>query len=196
MESVDEYISKHERYQKELSLLRSILISTGLDETVKWGAPAYTYKGKNLIGIAAFKSYCGLWFHHGNLLKDEAKVLVNAQEGVTKALRQWRFLSVEEIDQKLVSAYALEAIQNSEQGKVIKPQRLAKLVVLPEELQNAFKTNKTLENQFNALSNACQREYAEYISEAKKEETRIRRLEKIMPMILNGGGLNDKYKNC
>lgn len=70
-DTVDAYIDHHEQYNNELRLLREILNSTGLDETVKWGAPAYIFKGKNVVGIGAFKSYVGLWFHQGALLKDE-----------------------------------------------------------------------------------------------------------------------------
>ena len=194
--NVNEYIEDNAQYRKELSMLREILNSTGLDETVKWGAPAYTYKGKNVVGIGAFKAYVGLWFYQGALLKDEAKVLINAQKDVTKALRQWRFESMADIDKDLIKAYVLESIDNFEKGNIIKPQRSKKPVVIPQELQDAFAKNKDLEASFKSLSNACQREYADHVSEAKKEETRLRRLEKITPMILKGGGLHDKYKNC
>jgi uncharacterized protein YdeI (YjbR/CyaY-like superfamily) len=195
-DTVDAYIDHHEQYNNELRLLREILNSTGLDETVKWGAPAYIFKGKNVVGIGAFKSYVGLWFHQGALLKDEAKVLINAQKDVTKALRQWRFEAMDDIDKDLIKAYILESIDNFEKGKVLKPQRNKKPVVIPQELQDAFAKNKDLEASFKSLSNACQREYAEHVAEAKKEEARLRRLAKITPMILKGGGLHDKYKNC
>lgn len=194
--TVDAYIDHHEQYNNELRLLREILNSTGLDETVKWGAPAYIFKGKNVVGIGAFKSYVGLWFHQGALLKDEAKVLINAQKDVTKALRQWRFEAMDDIDKDLIKAYVLESIDNFEKGHVLKPQRNKKPVVIPQELQDAFAKNKDVEASFKSLSNACQREYAEHVAEAKKEETRLRRLAKITPMILKGGGLHDKYKNC
>ena len=89
--TVLDYIEKHQTYMKELVLLRDILNNTDLEETIKWGAPCYTINGKNIVGMAAFKSYIGLWFHQGVFLKDLKKVLINAQEGTTKALRQWRF---------------------------------------------------------------------------------------------------------
>ncbi len=89
--TVDDYIEAAEPWQDELIRLRKILRSTDLEETVKWGAPCYTHDGKNVVGMASFKSYVGLWFHQGALLGDKKKVLINAQEGKTKALRQWRF---------------------------------------------------------------------------------------------------------
>ena len=95
--SVDDYIAGAEHWQVELIRLREILQSTKLEETVKWGAPCYTHNGKMVVGLGAFKSYVGLWFHQGALLSDPEKVLINAQEGKTKALRQWRFSSLKEI---------------------------------------------------------------------------------------------------
>ena len=86
--TVDQYISKKRDHKKELTKLRKIIKTTELVETKKWGAPVYTIDGKNIVGIAAFKSYVGLWFFQGTMLKDKKKKLINAQEGITKALRQ------------------------------------------------------------------------------------------------------------
>lgn len=191
--TVDDYIENARQWQGELTQLRNILLDTALTEEVKWGSPIYTYKGKNVAGIAGFKSYFGLWFHQGALLKDPRKKLINAQEGVTKALRQWRFSSVKEIDAKTIKAYVKEAIKNVEEGKEIKPVKQKKAIT-SKELKNALKLNPKAFMQFQLFSDAKKREYAEYIVEAAKAETKQRRLEKIIPMILQGKGLNDKYK--
>ena len=191
--TVENYISGNDQWREALIKLRTIILSTNLKETVKWGVPVYTFDGKNIVGIAAFKSYVGLWFYQGTFLKDKKKKLINAQEGKTKALRQWRFNSLEEIDDELVKAYILEAIENQKQGKEIKPAR-NKTLVIPTELQNSLDQNEALQKRFADLSLSCKREYAEYIAEAKREGTKIRRLEKIIPMIMNRVGLNDKYK--
>lgn len=82
--SVDDYVDQSDQWRDEIRRLREILRSTNLLEEIKWGAPCYTCKGKNVVGLGAFKSYFGLWFHQGALLKDDQKVLINAQEGVTK----------------------------------------------------------------------------------------------------------------
>ena len=193
--TVEGYLAKRsESDAKQLIALRTILQKTELTETVKWGIPVYMINGKNVIGIAAFKSYVGLWFYNGVFLKDEAKKLINAQEEVTKALRQWRFSSLEEIqeNQDLIHAYILEAIENQKDGKVLKPQK-SKLEI-PVLLENALKENATLKSRFNALTPYKQKEYAEHISSAKREATQLSRLEKAIPMILEGKGLNDKYK--
>ena len=115
---VDEYILKKEKWQKELYLLRSVFSDLPLDETIKWGAPVYVFQGKNVVGLAAFKNYFGLWFFQGVLLKDKQKVFINAQEGKTKAMLQWRFYSLEEINTDFIKEYVLEAIENVKEGKL------------------------------------------------------------------------------
>jgi uncharacterized protein YdeI (YjbR/CyaY-like superfamily) len=174
-------------------VLRELILSTELTETVKWGIPVYTINDKNVVGMAAFKSYVGLWFYNGSFLKDEAGVLINASEGVTKALRQWRFTSVDEIDDSLVIKYLNEAIQNQKQGKELKPER-NKPVIIPDELQVEFAEDKELENCFKRFTPGKQREFTNYISEAKTPETRKVRVEKVIPLILENIGLNDKYR--
>ncbi len=192
--NVEDFIQKKKEWKKELELLRSIILSLKLEETIKWGSPVYCYEGKNIVGLGAFKSYAGLWFFQGVFLKDKAKVLINAQEEKTKALRQWRFYSMNEIDENLVKEYVKEAIENQKKGKEVKPNRNKELII-PTELQNVLKKEKELNIQFQKMSQACKREYAEYISEAKRAETKLNRLEKIKPMILAQKGLNDRYKN-
>ncbi len=191
--TVDDYIDGAEYWQEELQLLRKILLSTDLVEEVKWGGPCYTYDGKNIVGMGAFKSYCGLWFFQGALLSDPDNVLVNAQEGKTKALRQWRFESKKEIKSRSIKAYIQEAIKQQLEGQEIKPAR-AKPLTIPPQLKSALARNKKAGTAFKALTKGKQREYADYIAEAKREETKATRLEKIIPMIAAGKGLNDKYR--
>jgi len=193
--TVDEYIESTESWGEELIQLRKILSSTGLEEAVKWGAPCYTLDGKNVVGLGAFKSYFGLWFFQGALLSDKNKVLVNAQQGKTKALRQWRFTSSKDINARLIKAYVKEAIELQKQGAAIKPDR-GRPVEIPQQLKRALAGNKKASRGFNALTQGKQREYADYISSAKRDETRSKRLEKIIPMIVAGQGLHDRYRNC
>lgn len=191
-----EYIEKKESWSKELSTIRKVLLELPLEETIKWGAPTYTYNGKNIVGLAAFKNYCGLWFFQGALLKDDQKVLINAQEGKTKAMLQWRFSSMEEIDVELIKSYALEAIENQKEGRAIKSQKNTRPLIIPELFQKELDENSQLKEKFEAFSLSYKREYTDYISNAKREETKQKRLQKIIPMILEKKGLHDKYKNC
>ncbi len=189
----DEYFADLETWAKEMATLRKIIASTGLVEEIKWGAPCYAYNGKNVVGLLAFKSYFGLWFHQGALLKDEAGVLMNAQSGVTRALRQWRMADKKEIKARLVKAYVKEAIALVDAGAEIKPNRTKPLVV-PPELKAALANDKAAKAAFDAMSKSKQREYADHVASAKQDATKARRLDKVIPMIAAGKGLNDKYR--
>lgn len=192
---VDQYIIKHKNFSEEIHFLRKIIMSTNLNETIKWGMPTYTLNGKNVVGIGAFKAHFGIWFFKGALLKDKSKVLVNAQVGKTAVMRQWRFEKDTEIDQNLIQTYVKEAVEIEKKGlKIELPKK--KPLLIPEELTNAFNEDKKLANGFKALPEGKKREFSDYISNAKREETKLKRLEKIIPMIINNIGLNDKYKNC
>ena len=193
-QSVDDYINNAEYWQAELIRLREILLTTKLIETVKWGSPCYTHNDKMVVGLGSFKSYVGLWFFQGALLADRDNVLMNAQEGRTKAMRQWRFSSEKEIKARKIKAYIKEAIELQDQGHEIKPDR-SKLVEIPRELKTALARDKKAAAKFKVLTKGRQREFADYISGAKRAETKKRRLEKILPMIKGGVGLNDKYRS-
>ena len=194
-EKVTAYIKKHSKWSDQLKQLREVFQQTELQEEVKWGSPTYTLNGKLVAGMAAFKNHYALWFHQGVFLKDSHKKLVNAQEGVTRGLRQWRFEEVDKIEPDIVLKYLHESIENTLAGKEIKPER-KKGVVIPKLLKETFQKNAEVKSAFNKLTPGKQREYAEHIDTAKREETKLSRLDKIIPMILKGQGLHDKYKNC
>lgn len=193
--NVDEYILNSGKWQQALILLREIILLSGLNESIKWGGPVYSYETKNIVGMSAFKNYVALWFFQGALLKDKKKKLLNAQEGVTKALRQWRFASTQEIEAEAVTIteYINEAMLNQKHGLEIKPQK-DKVLIIPDELIETFKKNPQLKTSFESFTRAKQREFTEYISEAKRPETKQKRLDKIVPMILDGISLNEKYR--
>lgn len=185
-------MDKINQWENELEMIREILDKTELISTIKWGAPVYTYNGKNIVGFVGFKNHFTLWFYNGVFLKDHYKVLVSAQEK-TKALRQWKFNSIDEINEKRILEYVKEAIKNSEEGMEMKPEKFQSVPV-PELLQNEFNQNKNLKSSFEKLTPGKQKEYSIFIDEAKQEKTKISRMEKIKPMILNGIGLHDQYK--
>lgn len=183
--------NKNHLWEKEIEVLKSIVIKTPLIEAQKWGGIVYTHQGKNVLGIGGFKSYFGLWFFNGVFLKDEANVLVAASEE-TKALRQWRFTSLAEINEKLILRYIEEAIANEEKGLVHKPEKKADVV--SDFFQSQIKSDTNLAAQFEKLTAFKKREYIEHIDSAKQEKTKLSRMEKIKPLILSGKGLNDKYR--
>lgn len=173
--------------------IQQVVNETELVKEFKWGGDVYTYNKKNVLAFSGFKNHFALWFYNGVLLKDSYHVLVNANEEKTKALRQWRFNSADEIDVVKVREYVLEAIQLVKDGKEIKPEKPQ-----PKEVSGLLKEvlnqDDTLFTSFKTLTMSKQKEYIEYIEEAKQEKTKLARIEKIKPMILEGKGLNDKYR--
>ena len=183
---------RNNNWSEELELLKSVIVKTELVETTKWGGIVYVLNGKNVLGIGGFKNYFTIWFFNGALLLDKKKALVNAQEGVTKSLRQWRFSSKEEVDEAAVLEYINEAIANEKQGKNSKPQK--KEPIVSELFQKELDTDANLAEAFLKFSPYKQHEFLEYIETAKREETKRSRIEKIKPMIKESIGLNDKYR--
>ncbi|MDH3708624.1 MAG: YdeI/OmpD-associated family protein [Cyclobacteriaceae bacterium] len=195
LKQVDEYITKKLQWSEVLQLLREVIASTELQESVKWGYPVYTLDGKNVVGLSAFKGYAGIWFFQGAQLNDRLKVLINAQEGKTKALRQWRFKSLDEVSAKVVKVYVEEAIANQKSGNVIKASAPRKKpLVIPLEILEAFQHDKHLQARFEEFNLTRKRELTEYITEAKRPETKVRRLQKVVELIRENRGLYDKYK--
>jgi len=180
----------NELWEKEIEFIQSIITKTPLVETTKWGGIVYTYNGRNVVGLGGFKSYVGLWFFNGVFLKDTDKVLVSGGEN-TKAQLQWRFNSLDEIDEKKVLSYLMEAIEIEKEGKVHKPEKSP--LSMSEYFQN-FLASEKLNDSFEKFNLTKKKEFVEYIDTAKQEKTKVTRLEKIKPMILNGIGLNDKYR--
>lgn len=183
---------KTNQWSEEIEIIHSILRKTNLVETTKWGGPVYTYKNKNVVGVGGFKSYFGIWFYNGVFLKDEKKILINAQEGTTKALRQMRFQSKNEINEEIILAYIKEAMIVEDKGLTIKSTK--KETIISNFFQIFLDQNPELKLQFEKLSPYKQREYLEHIDSAKQEKTKLSRLEKIKPLLAEGKGLHDKYR--
>ncbi len=186
-------IQDAEQWKDELDAIAGIIRKAPLETAIKWGAEVFTYEGKNVVSYGGFKNFFSIWFYNGVFLEDKYNVLVTASEGKTKSLRQWRFKAMEEIDEKKILAYILEAIEVEKKGLKIEPAKF-KAIDTPEQLEQAFKADLSLKAAFEQLSPGKQKEYMVYINEAKQEATKMKRIEKIRPMIMDGVGLNDKYK--
>lgn len=194
--NVDAYIKNNLKQKALIVKLRNIILKTTLTETIKWGMPTYSYGGKNLLGIGAFMNHVGLWFFQGGLLNDTYNLLINAQEGKTKAMRQMRFEKLDEIKEKIILEYIDQTIANHKKGLVIKSVRKTEKLKIPKELLSVFKNNSKLEASFSSLTPGKKREYAEHVASAKRDSTKLKRIEKIIPLIHEKKGLYDKYKNC
>ena len=188
---VDLFLEKAETWKEEMTQLRKIALKCDLTEDYKWLHPCYTYKGKNVVLIHAFKEYCALLFHKGALLKDEKKILIQQTENV-QAARQLRFSNSKQIreQQDIIKAYIEEAIQLEKDGaKVILKQTSD--YKMPIELQNKLDEDTQLKTAFEALTPGRQRAYIFNITQAKQSKTREARIQKYIPKILEGKGIDD-----
>ena len=188
---VDKFINHAQKWKEEFEQLRRIILSCGLHEDFKWGNPCYTLNGKNVVLIHGFKEYCAIMFFKGALLKDELGILFQQTENV-QAVRQVRFTNVGEIIdlEPTLKAYIYEAVELEKAGLKVKFKKVSEYPI-PEELQNKFDENPALEKAFKALTPGRQRAYIFYFSQAKLSKTRVARVEKSIPSILMGKGLDD-----
>ncbi|GAA0357146.1 YdeI/OmpD-associated family protein [Bacillus horti] len=188
---VDEYLSKTKKWKEEFEKLRMIILDCQLTEELKWKNPCYTYKNKNIVLIHGFKEYCALLFFKGVLLRDTHNILIQQTEKV-QAGRQIRFTNVQEIVEmeSLLKDYIKEAIEVEKSGKEVDYKKHTEYII-PEELQHKFNEMPALKTAFEALTPGRQRAYIYYFSEAKQSKTRQSRIEKYVPHILDGLGLND-----
>ena len=191
---IHNYIQKQKSPQKDICRrLRRLIFKTipGVKEEMKWGQPCYTSKGRNVIIIHGFKHYCAIMYLNGALLTDKHKVLIQQTEHV-QAARQIRFQNVEEIKQleTIIKEYIKEAIEVEKKGLKVETAN-RKDIVYPEEFVTVLKENIELKEAFEALTPGRKRAYVLHFSGAKQATTRMSRIQKYIPKILEGKGLND-----
>lgn len=188
---VDEFLTKAKKWKEEYETLRKIVLDCELTEDYKWMNPCYTFEKKNVVLIHGFKEYCALLFPKGSLLQDSHGILIQQTENVQGA-RQIRFTDVQEIAEKeaILKAYIYEAIEVEKAGLKVKAKKPEELII-PEELQHKFDEIPALKDAFTTLTPGRQRAYILHFSAAKQSKTRASRVEKCIPNILNGKGLND-----
>lgn len=189
---IDPFFNKAKQWKEEFGKLREIVLDCELTEDFKWMHPCYTYDDKNVVLIHGFKEYCALLFHKGALLKDPHGILIQQTENV-QAARQLRFTSAEQIDemQLIIKTYIDEAIEVEKAGLQVEFKKTSDYEV-PEELENKFVELPDLKTAFEALTPGRQKGYLYYFSGAKQSKTRDSRIEKYIPHILNGKGIDDK----
>lgn len=188
---VDFFFTKAKQWQDEYIKLRAILLDSGLIEELKWGVPCYTYEGKNVVLIHGFKEYCALLFHKGALLKDLKGLMIQQTENV-QAARQMRFTNIREIIdlEPIIKAFVSEAIEVEKSGVKFEYKETRDFK-MPGEFKTKLDKNPALEKAFEALTPGRQRGYLLYFSSAKQAKTRIERVEKYIPKIVDGKGLDD-----
>jgi uncharacterized protein YdeI (YjbR/CyaY-like superfamily) len=187
---VDRYISNNPRWEKEIVKLRETMLGCDLAEEMKWGSPTYTFNGSNIVLIHVFKEYSALLFFKGALLKDPAKVLIRQSENV-QAARQMRFTDAKQIKPALIRTYVHEAIEVEKAGVKVPLKKVSQYPV-PEEFRVKLDQSVRLQKAFETLTPGRQRGYLLHFAGAKQSATRSARVEKHIPRILEGKGLNDE----
>jgi uncharacterized protein YdeI (YjbR/CyaY-like superfamily) len=188
---VDAYFSKTEKWREELETLRRILLDCPVTEEFKWRSPCYTFQKDNVVTIWGFKEYCSLSFFKGVLLKDTEGILVAPGEN-SRSVRMVKFTSVPEIVEMeaVLKDYVHEAIEVEKAGQKVDFRKDD--LVLPKELISKLDENPDLRAAFEALTPGRQRGYTLYFSQPKQSKTRLSRIEKYVPRILEGKGLHDR----
>lgn len=187
---VDFFLSKAEQWREEFAALRAVVLDCGLTEEFKWMHPCYTLDNSNVVLIHGFKKYCALLFMKGALLKDTKGILIQQTENV-QAARQIRFTNVREIlkMKPTLKAYIKEAIELEKAGLEVKYKKTSEFTI-PDEFQKQLRDNHALKTAFEALTPGRQRGYLLHFSASKQSNTREARIEKCIPLIFDGIGLN------
>lgn len=188
---VDFYFNKAQKWQEEIEKLRAIVLDCGLNEELKWGCPCYTFHKSNIVVIHVFKEYCAFLFFKGALLKDTKGILIQQTKNV-QVPRQVRFTSLSQIVkmEATLKAYIYEAIEVEKAGVKVELKKTSEFT-MPEEFQKKLDKTAALKTAFKALTPGRQRGYLLYFSSAKQAKTREARIEKYIPQILKGKGLDD-----
>jgi uncharacterized protein YdeI (YjbR/CyaY-like superfamily) len=188
---VDFYFDKAKKWQQEISKLRTIVLDCELTEELKWGCPCYTFGGSNVVLIHTFKEYCGLLFFKGALLNNCNSILIQQTENV-QAARQARFTDISQVIElePVLKAHIFEAIEVEKAGLKVELKK-TKEFNMPDEFKNQLENMPNLQAAFNALTPGRQRAYLLHFSAPKQAKTRESRIEKYIPKILNGKGLDD-----
>ncbi len=188
---VDFFFRKSQKWQKELEKLRSVALESPLSEELKWGVPCYTFQKSNVVLIHEFKEYCAMLFIKGALLKDDDRILIQQTENVQSA-RQVRFTNVQQIVElePILKAYIHEAIEVEKAGLKVTFKKATESPVA-DEFQHKLDETPELDQAFYNLTPGRQRAYLLFFSAPKQAKTREARIEKCIPQILAGKGLND-----
>jgi uncharacterized protein YdeI (YjbR/CyaY-like superfamily) len=190
-DGADMEMAYRERWEAEIAAMRRVLAGLELKEECKWGKPTYTLDGKNVVIMQGFKEYFGLGFFQGALLKDPEKLL--AQLGQVHAGRVMKFTSVKDIAAKAatIKAYVREAIEVQKAGLRMEPKKTADFPV-PEELTERLRKDPRFKRAFEALTPGRQRSYLYHFAAARQSATRVARIEKAVPAILEGRGFLER----
>lgn len=187
---VDAYLEAAERWPDEIAALRPLLLEAGLDERIKWGKPCYVLGDANVVLIQEFADHLALMFFKGVLL-DDAEGMLEEHGPNSHAARRLTFRSVADVERsaEVVRSYVSQAIEVERTGIELPPRPPE---YLADELAERLASDPELAAAFEDLTPGRQREYHLHVAGAKRASTRERRVDTIVPRILDGRGLRDR----
>jgi uncharacterized protein YdeI (YjbR/CyaY-like superfamily) len=183
-------VSRAKNWQDEIQALRSILLDCGLDEELKWGKPCFMFEGRNVAIIQPFKAHCSLMFFKGALIQDTHSLLRSQGENTQSAMRL-EFRSKDQIKKAVVKTYVKQAVAVESAGLKVDFKAKRELE-LPKELTQILNKDSKLAKAFHALTPGRRRGYVLHFTGAKQSRTRTARIERCIPKILAGKGMNDR----
>jgi uncharacterized protein YdeI (YjbR/CyaY-like superfamily) len=187
---VDAFVKHQKAWRGEIQKLRSALLDAGLEEDIKWGKPCFMFEGKNVAIIQPFKEHCSLMFFKGSLLRDTHGLLRSQGKNTQSALRL-EFTSEAQVRPAVLKSYVKQAIAAEKAGLTVDFKAKRELE-LPAELTQLLRKNRKLAKAFHALTPGRQRSYVLHFTSAKQPSTRTSRIEKCIPRILAGVGMNER----
>jgi len=197
---IDAYVEKKADFAKPvLKHLRQLVHKAcpGVEETIKWGMPYFDYKGNALCGMAAFKEHCTFLFWKARLLKDPEKILQVEERGAMGNFD--RITSLKDLpSDKILIAYIKEAAKLNEDDIKLPARKKTAVAELkmPADFAGALKKNKKAQTMFDNFSPSKRKDYIQWITEAKTDATKLKRIETAVEWIAEGKGRNWKYEKC
>ncbi len=196
-ERINHYIAAQPEWQRKILVrLRQLIHSTdeNIEETWKWNSPHFEYQGI-MIGMHGFKKFVGVWFHKGSLLKDPHGLFEKLEKEDDKGNRSYKIHEGEAINEKAFTDLVKQAIKLNRAGTKLTDARPArKALEVPPELEAVLKKDEMAWSHWEKFNYTHKKEYVEWVTDAKKEETRKRRIAQALEMIREGQGKEDKYR--
>ncbi len=196
-EQINLYIAELPEWQRKVLVrLRQLIHSTdeSIEETWRWNSPHFDHDGI-MIGLHGFKTFVSVWFHKGALLKDTHKLFDKPEKDADKAIRKYKLEEGDTINEKAFVDLVKQAIKLNQAGTKLsdaKPAR--KALVLPTEFEAVLHKDEAAWEHWEKFNYTHKKEYVEWITDAKQEETRKRRIAQALEMIREGLCKEDKHK--
>lgn len=196
-EQINLYIAEQDEWKRKLLVrLRQLIHHTDsrIEETWRWNSPHFDMDGI-MVGLHGHKTFVSVWFHKGALVKDPKKLFEALEKGEDKGIRAYKLHEGDAIDEKGFVDLLKQAIKLNEQGVKLQDAKPArKALEVPEELEAVLHKDEQAWDHWEHFSYSCKKEYVEWITDAKQDETRKRRVAQAYQMIREGKTKNDKYQ--